>query len=221
MPLKAVFFDLDGTFLDTAQDLGNALNQLLVEMGKTEIPLGDLRNIVSDGANALLKAGFGILPQDDSYPAMRKKLLDNYLADLASHTKPFSGIENLIKELAERQIQWGIATNKPWAYAEPLMQHFEFASAPSALISPEHVSNKKPDPESLYLACEKANCQPNEAIYVGDHLRDIQCGINAGMPTIAVGYGYITDKDAHHNWGASHVVEHATEIWPILETHYL
>lgn len=219
MILKAVFFDLDGTLLDTATDLGRALNKLLAEYGKPEIPLAKLRNVVSDGANALLKAGFNAHPQDANFPELRQSLLNYYLDDLARHTIPFDGIEELISKLNSHNIQWGIVTNKPWTYAEPLMTHFKFASAPSALICPEHVKSKKPDPESLILACNKAQCLPEEAIYIGDHARDIECGIRANIPTIAVAYGYIPVKNDHLNWGATHTVEHAQEIWPILATY--
>jgi len=216
MTLKAVFFDLDGTFLDTALDLGNALNKLLTEHQKAPLPHALIRNVVSDGANALLKLGFALSPEDKGFSTLREKLLNYYLEDLASHTKPFDGIELLINNLSERDIQWGIATNKPWLYTEPLMKQFKFASDPIALICPQHVNKKKPDPESLVLACKKAGCKPQEAIYVGDHVRDIQCGINAGMPTIAVAYGYIDKADSHLQWGATYQVEHANEIWPIV-----
>lgn len=219
MTIKAVFFDLDGTLLDTAIDLGNALNKLLHEYHKAELPLQELRDVVSDGAAALIRIGFGLNPADEGYPELRGKLLNYYLNDLASHTTPFDGIENLIEKLAHHNIHWGIVTNKPWTYAEPLMKFFNFASKPVALICPEHVRNKKPDPEALILACEQANCKISEAIYIGDHLRDIQCGLNAGMPTIAVGYGYIQQHDDYRSWKASHNVEHANEIWPLIQTY--
>lgn len=221
MTLKAVFFDLDGTFLDTALDLANALNKLLLTHNKETIAPEKLRNIISDGANALLAEGFQITPQSDNYAEFRQRLLDNYLADLAHHTTPFEGITELVEKLAHCNIRWGIATNKPWTYTEPLMRHFSFASEPIATICPDHVKQKKPHPESLLLACQKADCLPEEAVFVGDHLRDIQCGIHAQMPTIAVGYGYITQKNAHLSWGATHTVENAAQIWPVLQENYI
>lgn len=221
MSLKAVFFDLDGTLLDTAIDLGNALNKLLTEYNKPIIPLEHSRNIVSNGAAALVKAGFKVSEEEDGFWELREKLLRYYLQDLASHTVPFEGIEELIERLTEKDIKWGIVTNKPWDYAEPLMKYFQFASEPVTLICPDHVSNKKPDPEALFLACRQANCETSEALYIGDHLRDIQCGQNAGMPTVAVSYGYIEAQDDHRAWNATHNVDHASEIWPLIQTHYL
>ncbi len=217
MALHAVFFDLDGTLLDTAPDLSNALNRLLTEKGQPSVPLEVARDVVSDGAYALLKLGFGVNQNDPETPELRKRLLDFYLDDLNSGTTFFPGLEELLNKFSEQKIDWGIVTNKPEPYATPLIESFDFSRNPVCLICPEHVTNRKPDPEPLILACEQANCSLDSAIYIGDHIRDIQCGINAGVKTIAVNYGYIADNDSAHNWGADHVVEHGNELWSILE----
>jgi len=217
MSLRAVFFDLDGTLLDTAGDLGNALNKLLVAEGKQPLPLGDIRCVVSDGANALLKLGFDVTPNDNEWNTLREKLLDFYLDDIASATEPFKGIYELIQELTNNNIGWGIVTNKPVTYTEPLMTFFEFASPPLATICPEHVVERKPAAEALLLACSHAKVDVSEVVYVGDHERDILCGINAGVATIAVGYGYIPEHNSHKSWNATHTVNHANEIWPVLK----
>ena len=219
MTLRAVFFDLDGTVLDTAVDMANALNALLKSVNRKTLPLDNVRKHVSNGAAALVKLGFGITDQDPSFMDLRQKLLDFYAADLASHTQPFPGIEDLIANLARYDIKWGLITNKPWAYTEPLLQHFEFARAPLTVICPDHVKQRKPAPDSIYLACEIANCKTSEVVYVGDHQRDIECGIRAGCDTIAVGYGYIADDGNHNDWGATHVVDKSEELWPLIETY--
>lgn len=219
MTLKAVFFDLDGTLLDTAPDLATALNKLLASKNLPTLPAEEVRNTVSNGANALIEQAFGLLPEDPGAPELRQQLLDYYAEDLSSHTTAFDGIEGLLENLTEQGIKWGIVTNKPAPYAEPLMKDFHFASDPVCLICPEHVKQRKPDPEALYLACEQAGCAVEEAIYIGDHLRDIQCGQNAGMPTISVSYGYISANDDIALWQATHSVNHASELWPIIQTY--
>jgi len=219
MNLKAVFFDLDGTLLDTAQDLGRALNDLLEEENKKHIPIEKSRNVVSNGALGLLELGFDIDQNHESYDVRREKLLNYYLNDLSGNTKPFEGIEALIQKLTEHNIAWGIATNKPWAYTEPLMKNYTFPSEPVCVLCPEHVKEKKPHPESLYKACEKANCSTENSIYIGDHIRDIECGKRAGAVTIAAGYGYIKPKNEYLNWPADHFVNHASEIWPIIKNY--
>lgn len=217
MTLNAVFFDLDGTLLDTAPDLSNALNRLLETEGKAPIPLEIARNVVSDGAYALLKLGFGVNPTDPETPKLRQQLLDFYLEDLHSGTTFFPGLDTLIEKFEQIKLDWGIVTNKPETYATPLINSFNFSHRPICLICPDHVKNRKPDPEPLELACQQANYEKDTVIYVGDHLRDIQCGINAGIKTIAVNYGYIAENDSAHNWGADHVVEHGDELWPVIE----
>lgn len=219
MTLRAIFFDLDGTLLDTATDMGNALNRLLAQEGKNPLPLDAIRNHVSNGANALVRLGFDITMENPDFQRLRQAFLDSYLTDLASHTRPFPGIEPLIEELANRNIAWGIVTNKPWTYTEPLLSHFRFASDPIAILCPDHVKERKPAPESLLLACQLTKCEIDEAIYVGDHARDIECGIRAGMITIAVGYGYIAADDDHNTWGATHVVETGDQLWPVIKTY--
>ncbi len=218
MPLQAVFFDLDGTLLDTSQDLAAALNRLRREQGREPLPYAAIRPEVSNGATALVKLGFGALPDAALLP-LRQRLLDLYLQHIAEHTRPFAGIEELIARLAERDIAWGIVTNKPQLYTAALMRHFTFAAPPCATVSPDHVGVGKPNPAALLYACDRAACAPGNALYVGDHLRDIECGRNAGMPTIAVGYGFTSDPSEHRTWNATHVADTAHEIWPIVSSY--
>lgn len=217
MSVRAVFFDLDGTLLDTAKDLTGALDKIMQEDGMPALPFEQTRQIVSEGSFALVKLGYQLADGDPEVGPLRQRLLDHYAKHLATDTCTFSGIDALITSLAEHDIAWGIVTNKPWAYAEPLMAEFSFASKPVCILAPEHVSQRKPDPESLYLACKYADCKPEDAIYIGDHRRDIECGINAKMPTIAALYGYIPTGEDTHSWKADHSVNSATELWPIIQ----
>ncbi|MFD1216338.1 HAD family hydrolase [Microbulbifer celer] len=219
--MKAVLFDLDGTLFDTAPDFVVVLNQLR-EQEKLP-PLADttIREVVSNGARAMVRLGFGVDEGELGYDELRQRLLDLYLAHLASHTVPFPGIELLLHQLAENQIAWGIVTNKPSAYTIPLMKAFTHLPTPGAIICPDDVTNRKPDPEPILLACRRIGCDPSEAIYVGDHERDIIAGRAAGMPTIACSYGYIDCEDDPENWNADHLVHNAGEIWPLLQQQYL
>lgn len=219
MPLRAVFFDLDGTILDTALDLSAALNKTMIEEGLEPLAIDETRSIISAGSFALIKHGFGLDDESEAVAPLRQRLLNHYNADLSTHTEAFPGVYTLIEKLAENGIAWGIVTNKPWAYAEPLMARFKFASEPSCILSPEHVEKSKPAPDSLFLACEQTQCTVDEALYIGDHQRDIQCGINAGMPTIAVAYGYIPEGENIQDWNASHIADKVEDIWPLIQTY--
>ena len=219
MNLRALLFDLDGTLLDTSGDMGQALNRLLMEENRPPLTAAHIRPQVSNGANALIKLGFGELNPSE-HEALRTRFLDLYLADIARHTAPFPGIQALLNECTQHGIAWGIATNKPWRYTEPLMRHFDFAASAAVTLCPEH-AKPKPDPSMLLLACEHLNCTPEQAIYIGDHQRDIECGTRAGMATIAVGYGFTQTPCEHTRWGATFAVPQASDIWPLIQQHYL
>ncbi len=221
MTLKAVLFDLDGTLLDTAPDFVTVLNTLLIEEGRDTLADDIIRATVSSGARALVQLGFNLNEGETEFERLRLRLLELYSAHLADATGPFAGIEDTLHFLREQSIAWGIVTNKPQAYTEPLMQQITLPGTPPAtVICPDHVTHRKPHPEPLLLACKHLTCTPAEAIYLGDHRRDIESGRNAGMPTIACGYGYIEQGDSIHDWQASHIIEHASEIPAVLQ-HYL
>ena len=219
--MKAVLFDLDGTLFDTAPDFIVVLNQLRHQEQLPPLPAEDIRAVVSNGARAMVSLGFGRDEGDPNFDALRQRFLDLYLAHLAVETVLFPGMETLLNTLAGRGIAWGVVTNKPAAYTVPLMRAFGHLPAPGAVICPDDVTKRKPDPEPVLLACSQIGCDPKEAVYVGDHERDIRAGRNAGMPTIACRFGYIEEGDDPANWGADHLVDTADEIWPLLQKHYL
>ena len=219
MTLKAVFFDLDGTLLDTALDLSAALNKILAEDKLPELPIEETRNIVSEGSFALVKKGYGLDEGDPQIHPLRQRLLDHYEHDLNRFTQLFTGIPELIENISHASLAWGIVTNKPKPYAEPLVAQYQFASMPSCVLAPEDVQQRKPHPESLYLACKLAQCEIKEAIYIGDHKRDIECARRAGMTSIGVSYGYIPHHENIRDWQANHYVDTADELWPIIESY--
>ncbi len=217
MKIKSVFFDLDGTLLDTAKDLGGALNSTLIHFEKNPLPDDTIRPHVSNGATALVKLGFGSDISKEEHEKYRLALLDFYLDDIANHTITFPGIDDCLNFLSEKKIPWGIATNKPWIYTEALLSHFDFPSKPVATICPDHVENRKPAPDSLFLAAEYSNCEVNELLYIGDHLRDIECGKNAGAVTVAAAYGYIDAPNDAQAWQADYTTYSGEEVFSLLQ----
>lgn len=216
-PIRAVMFDLDGTLLDTAPDFIVVVNQLLTEQQRPPLAPETIRAAVSNGSKALIKLAFGIDEVDERFEPLRHRLLELYLAHIAVFTIPFPGINSLLDKLADNNIAWGIATNKPATYTLPLMAALDIRPAPLSIICPDHVARSKPDPESLFLAGKQLGCSPEEIIYIGDHKRDIDCGKGAGSITIAAAYGYVDEGDEAANWDADYCVNHADEIWPIVE----
>ena len=142
------------------------------------------------------------------------RLLDLYAEVLGSAATLYPGIPELLQALAERNISWGVATNKPRAYAEPLLPRIGL-DCPS-LVCPDDVKDRKPHPESLYLNCRELSCSPHQAIYVGDHLRDIEAGKRAGMFTIAAAYGYIEPGDSAESWGADIIAARSEDLLQLI-----
>lgn len=215
--IKAVVFDLDGTLLDTAPDFVYVLNKLREEEGLPALDDTTIRNTVSDGARALVTLGFGLQEGDEGFEPLRLRLLELYKQHLAVKSAPFAGISELLEFIEQAQLSWGIATNKPEVYATPLLA--ALGLKPGCVICPDHVENRKPHPESMHLAAKLLNCHPEEIIYVGDHARDIECGRQAGCPTIAAAYGYINKRDDIDNWQATHRVDHAQEMIAIVQSY--
>lgn len=212
MNIDCVLFDLDGTLLDTAPEFAVAVNRLRAEHQLAPMAYEPIRATVSDGARALTRLALDIEEDHPDFPAARLRLLAIYEADLGAHSSPFPGIPELLQGLATRGISWGIVTNKPSTYAEPLMRRVVLEPAASALVCPDHVGAPKPSPEPLWHACRLAGVEPGRTLYVGDHRRDIEAARNAGMPSAAAGWGYLHPGDPLEHWGADLQAQSADEL---------
>lgn len=210
--LKAVIFDLDGTLVDTAQEFVVVVQTLRAEHGLGKIDEALIRSNVSNGARALVTLALDITEEDAVFEEKRLRLLEIYSTVLGDSAKPYPGIEDLLQQLADRGIRWGISTNKPKAYAEPLLERLAIKPDPGSVVCPDDVTHRKPHPEPLYLNCKQLECAPHEAIYIGDHIRDIEAGRRAGIYTIAAAYGYIEAHDDAANWNADATVLHSTQL---------
>lgn len=215
-PIEAVLFDLDGTLLDTARDLAHALNTLLQQEDKPALPYDNIRRVVSNGGNAMVTLGFGTHSGTPEHETLYQRLLNIYGGQLADHTCPFPGIEALLRTLGQLQLPWGVVTNKPSAYTLPLMEQIALSPPCSAIVCSDQVEQRKPHPEAMFLACELIGCNPEQTLYVGDHLRDIEAGRNAGMRTIAALYGYIEEGDDPLDWHADHYIQHPDELTQLI-----
>jgi len=219
MAIKAVLFDLDGTLVDTAPDFIYVVNTMRSEEGLSPIDHQLIRATVSKGAKALVTLAFNSQEGDCEFSRLHQRLLELYSLHIAVHSKLFTGISSLLKQLQQHGIAWGIATNKPEIYTTPLLNALNIQPKAQCIICPDHVRDPKPHPESMYLAGQLINCTPEEIIYIGDHIRDIECGRRAGSITIAAGYGYIDTNENLQHWQADHTVHTTQEIWPIISSY--
>ena len=204
--IKAVLFDLDGTFADTAPDLGYAVNLMREARNLPPVPEEKTRPVTSSGARGLLGAGFGITPAHADFPAMREEFLNLYEANLCRETRLFDGMAALVDKLEARAITWGIVTNKAERFTLPLMRLLGYGTRAACIIGGDTTGKMKPHPEPLYAAAKAIGIAPGHCLYVGDDERDIQAGLAAGMKTVAVRYGYLNGSNPDA-WGAHAVVE--------------
>lgn len=214
---SVVLFDLDGTLIDTAPDFIRCLNQLREQHGLAPLPPEQIRRSVSNGARAMIRVGFGLEPEHPDYAEKHAAFLDLYEEGVAVETTLFEGMDAILQSLEAQGIPWGIVTNKPVRFAAPLVEALGLAERCAAVVCPDHVAQRKPHPEALFLACTQVGAQPGTAIYVGDHERDIEAGRNAGMRTIAVRYGYIEEPATVDLWQADLIADTVSDLAKLLQ----
>lgn len=219
MPIRAVLFDLDGTLADTAPDLIAALHRLCAEEGRPAPAYNMLRPHVSKGSRGLIEAGLGLRPGDSGFEAVTQRFLAHYAAAICVDTVLFQGIAELLGELESRHIRWGIVTNKPHRFTLPVMAGLGLDQRAACLVSGDTCAHAKPHPAPVLHACDLTGVAPNEALYVGDDLRDIQAGRAAGLSTIAAAYGYLGDNLPITGWQADHVIDHPLDLLRLLNNH--
>ncbi|EIK51727.1 phosphoglycolate phosphatase [Stutzerimonas stutzeri TS44] len=217
MRLRAVLFDMDGTLLDTAPDFIAVAQAMRLARGLTPVPDQQIRDVVSGGARAMVLSAFDVDPMSDEFETLRLEFLERYQAHCAVFSRLYDGMEQLLQDIEQAKLIWGVVTNKPLRFAEPIMQQLGLASRSAVLICPDHVSRSKPDPEPMLLACSKLQLDPSTVLFVGDDLRDIESGRAAGSKTAAVRYGYIHPDDNPGLWGADVVVDNPLELRSVLD----
>lgn len=207
---RAVLFDLDGTLVDTAPDLGHALNIQLQRHGRPTLSDAIIRPVASHGSKGLLGLGFGITPQDTQFAALREEYLDIYDQVFTRSPRLFEGMAEVLQHVEGRELPWGIVTNKPRRFTQRLVQ--AMGLAPACVVSGDDAPQPKPSPATLLLACEQIAVTPQDCIYIGDAERDIQAGKAAGMKTAVALFGYIDVSDKPAEWGADAMVDVPQDI---------
>jgi 2-phosphoglycolate phosphatase len=219
--MSVVLFDLDGTLVDTAPDLGLALNLQLQRHGKPALAQEAIRPIASHGSRGLLELGFGITPADADFEAKRIEYLDLYETVFTNKPIFLAGISTLLAQLDEQGIKWGIVTNKPRRFAVDLIKAVPLGEQSlyqrtACLVCGDDALQPKPAPDTLLMACQQTASVAHDCIYVGDAERDVQAGRAAGMKTIVALFGYIAASDKPAEWGADAMIAE-----PAALMHYL
>lgn len=198
--LRAVLFDLDGTLIDSAEDLARAANALRAGRGLAPLPLSQFRPHCGSGARGMLAQAFGIGPGAAPYEGLKREFLDCYEGLMYDSTKPFDGIRAELAGLTAAGLTWGIVTNKAERFALPLTAALELRAG--TVVGGDTTSHAKPHPAPLLEAARRLGVDPQACLYVGDDERDIVAGRAAGMATAVAAWGYLGASGEFADWRA-------------------
>ena len=189
--IDAVLFDLDGTLIDSAPDLGAAADQMRVDRGLASLPLTDYRSMAGAGARGMIGVAFGLAPDHANFEALKEEFFRIYESRLTVLTYAFDGVAELIVGIVERGLKWGVVTNKAARFTLPLTKAIPLFSTAQTIVSGDTTPHAKPHPAPLLEAARQLGVSPGRCLYVGDDERDIVAGRAAGMPTVVAAYGYL------------------------------
>jgi N-acetyl-D-muramate 6-phosphate phosphatase len=189
--IDAVLFDLDGTLVDSAPDLGAAADRMRTDRGLASLPPADYRPMAGAGARGMIGVAFGLTPDHADFEALKEEFFSNYESRLTVLTYAFKGVAELIAAIDAKGLKWGVVTNKSVRFTLPLTKSMPLFSTAQTIISGDTTPHAKPHPAPLLEAARQLGVDPSRCVYVGDDERDMVAGRAAGMSTVAAAYGYL------------------------------
>ncbi|HEX5784531.1 MAG TPA: phosphoglycolate phosphatase [Burkholderiaceae bacterium] len=213
----AVLFDLDGTLIDSAPDLGAAADKMRTDRGLAPLGVEAYRPMAGAGARGMLGIAFGMDPAHAAYETHKDEFLRNYELGMTTHTQAFDGVAELVAALQARGLPWGIVTNKMERFTLPLVRWLPVLSGAQVVVGGDTTPHPKPHPAPLLEAARRLGVDPAHCVYVGDDERDIVAGRAAGMRTVAACYGYLGAQTDIQVWQANHVVKDPLGVLKCLE----
>lgn len=192
--LRAALFDLDGTLIDSATGIADALNRTLQALGHAPESEALIRTWIGDGARQLLRQGLqhagGDLPEGDAFEAAYALLMRRYADSLPRQARAYPGAEEALRGLRARGVRVALCTNKPQRFIAPLFDALGWAPLFDAVVGGDTLPVHKPDPEPLWHIARAFGASPAQCVMVGDSRTDAEAAHAAGMPLVLVDYGY-------------------------------
>ena len=210
MRFDTIVFDLDGTLVDTADDLTSSLNHALKTLGRAEVPPDSVRAMVGHGARKLLERGLAC--SGAAHPELVESGVEPFLAyysdNIAVHSRPFDGVEAALDRLAQRGHRLAICTNKPERLARRLVAQLGWSERFASLLGADSRPYRKPDPR--HLLDTVAEARGTRALFVGDSRTDSDTALAAGVPIVLVSFGYSTEPV--DSLGANALIDHYDQL---------
>ena len=212
---KLIVFDLDGTLINSLEDLADSANHVLEQHGFTIHPVDAYRYFVGDGVRKLIER---ILPAEERNDAQieqcRQEFVAYYKIHMEDKTSVYEGITDLLKALKTRGLKIAVATNKVHVAVEPLMAKYFPGIQFDSLIGQREGIPVKPAPQIMFDILAQCGCEPSEALHVGDTATDMQLAHNAGVTPVGVLWGYRPLEELQEA-GAKHIIQHPAELLEI------
>ena len=211
MTYKTYIFDLDGTLLDTLQDLASSVNYALRHHHMPEHSIDDIRRFVGNGVRLLMERSVPDGAANPQFESTFATFREYYMLHSLDTTCPYEGISEVIRQLKERGCRLAVVSNKMMTATQELVAHF-FPEIEVAIGEHEAEGiRKKPAPDTVFEALRRLGVAQDEAVYVGDSDVDLQTARNAGLPCISVLWGF-RDRDFLLQHGATTLIEHPSEL---------
>jgi phosphoglycolate phosphatase len=213
--LKAIIFDLDGTLVDSARDLRDAVNVLLAEEDLRQIDLDEVKSMIGDGAAKLVERAVAATGGDLSrLPALIARFLQIYEANASRHTEAYPGVVETLSALRELGLPLAVVTNKPYAATIDILEALGLRAYFDAVVGGDTLPERKPHPAPILAALRHLGVTPEAALMVGDNYHDVQAARAAGVRAFAVTYGYSHKR--HAELGADHLIDTMSELLPVV-----
>ncbi|HLN23939.1 MAG TPA: phosphoglycolate phosphatase [Patescibacteria group bacterium] len=216
----AIVFDLDGTLVDSLPDMLRAMNGLLADLGRRAARPDEIRGWVGDGARVLVEHGLaatGGLP-DQPVAELVARYIDHYRGHAAHETRLYPGVRETLEGLKAAGHRLAVCTNKPYALAVEVLEGLELSDLFVAVLGGDSVAVKKPDPGHLRATLAAMGAAEGRALMVGDSSNDVAAARGAGVPVVAVSFGYA--RIDPRQLGADEVIDNFTQL-PVVAARFL